>query len=242
MLLILTSCISISVVSGSLSEPEFADYSVCHPPDPNFESNGWNCKNDGCDATELAPENCTNLGDGIPRCYWTDKNVIHVDKDFYRHRICTWHGDSECKYLDGTWYDAQDDHSDIPDGSYPYYYMKCLRCCPNTVVGKNLCTETISTGNDPCGTVGEVLLISAGDGPNGYSIGNIAPCCPGEVCLDNKAGICGVAGEACDECTKWSYIINGENEYHSGDSCGEDLICLDDGSEPIENYKPLQRY
>eukprot|EP00483_Globobulimina_turgida_P008563 UN08581 len=67
---------------------------------------------------------------------------------------------------------------------------------------------------------------------------NVAPCCPGEVCLDNVAGICGEASEECDACTIWSFIVESGPSYHSGDSCGSGLVCLDDGGDPLVGSKP----
>eukprot|EP01084_Bolivina_argentea_P059904 109442_1 len=123
MLLILTCFISIVLGDTRIKEPAWSDASVCHGPQPfnygynsrrlgNEGSNGWNCTRDGCnqhtdgfllieDDIVLAEELCQDLGDGVPRCYWVDPNVIFWGDNSYEHRICTWHGDAECLYLDG---------------------------------------------------------------------------------------------------------------------------------------------
>ncbi len=96
--------------------------------------------------------------------------------------------------LDGTaWYE-QDGFGGAAAGYSGRYYTSCLRCCPNEATGLDLCTETIST-NEPgsrCGTVGNELFFWSHQYHPLYGyFGNIAPCCAGEVCLDNTAGLCG---------------------------------------------------
>eukprot|EP01084_Bolivina_argentea_P059902 109438_1 len=109
MLLILTCFISI-VLSVQFQEPAWYPESVCHGPQQPF----YDCTRDGCNENKIVPrrlvgdddivlaeELCQDLGDGVPRCYWVDPNVIFWGDNSYEHRICTWHGDAECLYLDG---------------------------------------------------------------------------------------------------------------------------------------------
>eukprot|EP01084_Bolivina_argentea_P306921 530437_1 len=63
----------------------------------------------------------------------------------------------------------------------PVVGASCLRCCPFGENGENYCTETVSTGQENCGVNVEHF----------QAFGTVAPCCAGDVCLDNVAGICG---------------------------------------------------
>eukprot|EP01083_Nonionella_stella_P270666 916689_1 len=129
----------------------------------------------------------------------------------------------------------------------------CLRCCPTdrTLVSSGLaCRETISTGQPHCGVYVEHF----------DALGITAPCCPGHVCLDDVAGICGeTVDEPCGSCIRWSYVIGDETfdnvvgdflggigpgnniplfeqvsdlQYRIFDDCGEGLICWPDSSKP----------
>eukprot|EP01084_Bolivina_argentea_P107514 192232_1 len=195
---------------------------------------------------DLAEHSCQDLaGDGIERCYWVDKDVIYLSPNEGANRICGYDTDIECSLSDSTELNLADGIGGANPGSTgigpKMTYYSCLRCCPNKATGLNLCTETISTGQEQCGTIGSELFFYSeyDDGASDpVYFANIAPCCADQVCLDKTAGLCGVAGKACDPCTKWSYIKDINQIYHQGDSCGDDLICLDDGSDPLIKSKP----
>eukprot|EP01083_Nonionella_stella_P246788 856348_1 len=68
----------------------------------------YDCSKEPCSDTEDAPETCRDLGDGINRCYWTDKDVVYWGDDFGENRICGYDGDAECIELDGTMVYLQD--------------------------------------------------------------------------------------------------------------------------------------
>eukprot|EP01084_Bolivina_argentea_P107513 192230_1 len=221
---------------------QFSNERVCQGSDHILKGHSYDCKTDEpCGDEENAPEICEDLGDGFNRCYWSDKDVIHWGEENGQNRICGYDGDAECLLLDGTIEFLSDGLGGAAEGTSSVEYVSCLRCCPNKATGLNLCTETISTGQEQCGTIGSELFFYSeyDDGASDpVYFANIAPCCADQVCLDKTAGLCGVAGKACDPCTKWSYIKDINQIYHQGDSCGDDLICLDDGSDPLIKSKP----
>eukprot|EP01084_Bolivina_argentea_P035840 66368_1 len=104
-----------------------------------------------------------------------------------------------CLYWDGNFIKPE---PDTPEEVFePVIGASCLRCCPMGENGANYCRETVSTGQDSCGVIVEHF----------QAFGSVAPCCPGDVCLDNVAGICGDSvDEACGECMRWSYVIGDE--------------------------------
>lgn len=125
-------------------------------------------------------EECVDLGDGVPRCYWANTSAVDLVQPYDRRCSSDW----ECvNQLDGHEYDS------------------CLRCCPDTESGIDLCTETISTGSDECGS----------------SWGS-APCCPGDVCIHPEVSICGGFADICEPCNDGKAV------------CGEGLVCITDGS------------
>eukprot|EP01084_Bolivina_argentea_P107519 192239_1 len=117
---------------------------ICQGSDHITKGLAYDCSIDAepCWSKEDVPETCQDLGDGINRCYWSDKNIIYWGDDEGQNRICGYDVDYECLELDGTltW---------ITDGfggaqaDPTVGYMSCLRCCPNQATGLNLCTETI---------------------------------------------------------------------------------------------------
>eukprot|EP01084_Bolivina_argentea_P017324 32364_1 len=84
----------------------------------------------------------------------------------------------------------------------------CLRCC------NALCVETLSTLQEPCGSK-QVAEIKA-------------PCCPGEVCLDNYTGICAELVGECAKCFSFAVITDIVDVIKMGDNCMEGYFCLTD--------------
>ncbi len=127
-------------------------------------------------------------------CYWTD-DFLDVGAPGF-NRQCK--SDYDC---------ARFVAQEIP--TYPFWLMHnvdhifelhervkinhCMRCCPNDS-GEDLCMETystidISTESDVyCGTFQFEHNNNAQTNSYGF---NLAPCCAGDVCLDNNLGICG---------------------------------------------------
>eukprot|EP01084_Bolivina_argentea_P306922 530438_1 len=85
--------------------------------------------------------------------------------------------DLYCLAWDGNFIDGDAQESETA----PVVGASCLRCCPFGENGENYCTETVSTGQENCGVNVEHF----------QAFGTVAPCCAGDVCLDNVAGICG---------------------------------------------------
>eukprot|EP01084_Bolivina_argentea_P049220 90550_1 len=128
-----------------------------------------------CDSHDGVIEECVLFGDDYC-CYWKDRDIVDIGGDYTRE--CS--NDGDCSNLDDTIYDI---NSRAPH---------CLRCCANNEIGKDLCTETVTTSNSRCGD------------PDLTLFGTTAPCCADENCLDNKLGICGVIAEECESCMTWT--------------------------------------
>eukprot|EP01084_Bolivina_argentea_P203051 346834_1 len=136
-------------------------------------------------------------------CYWKNTSIINIGGDYTRE--CS--NDGDCYNLDNTIYDS--------DTRAPH----CLRCCANNEIGKDLCTQTITTSVDHNSRCGD---------PDLNLFGTTAPCCADENCLDNKLGICGDIAEECESCMTWT---NFEHEPIMKHNCNEGLFCLTDGTD-----------
>eukprot|EP01084_Bolivina_argentea_P017321 32360_1 len=147
-----------------------------------------------CPSDIAGIEECIELG-GENRCYWKDKNIIDVGS--YK-RTCI--SDNECFEFD----DATE-------------FKSCLRCCDNAALSMKLCTETISTLQEPCGIPGIAS--------------QTAPCCAGQSCINNVFGFCAVRVDECETCSSFAMMIN-LGEVISGDNCIEGF-CLTDRSSVI---------
>eukprot|EP01084_Bolivina_argentea_P008264 15470_1 len=174
-------------------------------------------------------EECVDFGGDIGSiCYWKDayKNepvISDNTKDPDRYCIT----DIECSVR----FDDNFDQFGVPGA--------CLRCCPNEATApERLCTETLTTEQEPCGVYPEHI--------HGI-IGSQAPCCEGDVCLDNIAGICGAeVNEPCGKCVIWSYvtgesILTGDDielEYISNNNCGNGMKCLVNHDDPTIQTDP----
>eukprot|EP01084_Bolivina_argentea_P203050 346833_1 len=118
-----------------------------------------------CPSHDVDIEECVLFGVDYC-CYWKNTSIINIGGDYTRE--CS--NDGDCYNLDNTIYDS--------DTRAPH----CLRCCANNEIGKDLCTQTITTSVDHNSRCGD---------PDLNLFGTTAPCCADENCLDNKLGICG---------------------------------------------------
>eukprot|EP01083_Nonionella_stella_P103387 295172_1 len=158
-------------------------------------------------------EECVQLGNHFEKvCYWKDSNIIDIDADTPpRTRKCSY--DKDCEKWDnlGTALNGYDSR----------FSGGCLRCC------NKLCVETLSTSKEPCGA---------------ESVADIkAPCCPGEVCLDNYTGICAELVGECDKCFSFAMITDTADVIKMGDNCMERYFCLTNNRIKIEPELQLQQ-
>eukprot|EP01083_Nonionella_stella_P284932 969936_1 len=181
------------------------------------------CTDDSdCPSKGTGLESCQNLG-GIDICYWDQSDIIDVGAPFTR----------ECKsdYDCARFLEENDDLEHL--GSFKI--NKCLRCCFNDDVNKDLCSETVSeleSGGEMCGTF---MYENANNAQiNSYGF-NMAPCCPGEVCIDNVLGICGTYHKECEACISWNtQQVDFEDTINILDNCEDGLFCLHDGPQSTD--------
>eukprot|EP01083_Nonionella_stella_P270669 916693_1 len=243
--IILITLTTIIVVNASNDpDPHPAVCNVCNADSECIDANG----EDGDAANPF--EYCHNFGGDIgKRCYWKDEDNPYEftfsardnNKDY--SRICE--SDYQCFKYELDYWGFGGFDQDIPiNVEYVFPDLdarySCVRCCKNGA-NKGLCTATIGSDKEPCGVISQH---SQSEQPYDYTTD--APCCDGEICLDQTIGICGVeVTDPCSKCIVWNYIlgdyiahdIDQELEYISQDNCGEGLICLPNSDKP-NLYKP----
>eukprot|EP01084_Bolivina_argentea_P017327 32370_1 len=166
-----------------------------------------------CDTADASViEECVQLGNHFEKvCYWKNSNIIEIDAINPPHtRRCSY--DVDCRDYDELSYTL--------DGYDNRFYKGCLRCC------NALCVETLSTNKGSCGH-------------DEANVDITAPCCPGEVCLDNYTGICAELVGECAKCFSFA-VTTTEGVGIMGDNCMEGHLCLTDNTRFRYQRSPQQ--
>eukprot|EP01084_Bolivina_argentea_P012377 23192_1 len=151
----------------------------------------------GCSSNDDIEE-CVLLGDDY-RCYWKNNSIVNIGPDITRYCV----NDGDCGRFDYSVYTFLWDT--------PNLVPHCLRCCANSKIEEYLCTETISTETISCGDPGLNLF------------GTTAPCCQGEICMDQKLGICAAIAKECESCMTWTGFV--EHSVITKHNCDQGLFC-----------------